>query len=128
MKTFLIFLLFLLSAVNRVGWAHDPASPELPVPPVRETAGDLLKACTASSLTPRGRLRLRYCYGYLAGVEETMRVMMESKRVLCPPPGTRIGELARTYVLYATADRNRLQLPAVRVAARALTARFPCTP
>ncbi len=128
MRTVLFFLLIILSVVNTAGWAHEPPSPELPIPPVRETADDLLKACAASSLTPRGRLRLRYCYGYLTGVEETMRVMMEGKAALCPPSGTTPRELARTYVVYATTHKNLLTLPAVTVAARALQDRYPCKP
>ncbi len=126
MKSVRLFLLCLLSAISADGWSHDPQSPELPMPPVRETAGGLLKACAATSITPRGRLLLRYCYGYLAGVEETMRVKMEKQHALCTPPGTTLRELARVFVVYVSAHMELFQLPAVTVAAQALQDRFPC--
>ena len=128
MKTVRLFLLFFLSIVTSGAWSHEPESPELPIPPVRETAGGLLKACAGTSLTPRGRLRLRYCYGYLAGIEEVMRLMMEKKDTICTAPGTTIRELARVFVVYASPRRDEFHLPAVTMAARALRERFPCKP
>ncbi len=128
MKTVRLFLLCLLSAASADGWSHDPQISELPMPPVRETAGGLLKACAATSITPRGRLSLRYCYGYLAGVEETMRVIMEKQNALCTPPATTTRELARVFVVYVAAHQDLFRLPAVTVAAQALQDQFPCKP
>jgi hypothetical protein len=128
MKSVHSLLLLILSSATVAGWAQEPESPDPPVPPVKESAGGLLKACAASSLTPRGRLRLRYCYGYLTGVEETMRVLMKTQDVLCPPPAITTRELARVYVSYASVRSDSLHLPAVTMVARALRDRFPCRP
>ena len=128
MKPVRSLLLLILSSFTLAGWGQEPESPDPPVPPVKESAGGLLKTCTASSLTPRGRLRLRYCYGYLAGVEETMRVLMKAQDVFCPPPAITTRELAEVYVSYASVRSDSLHFPAVTMAARALRDRFPCRP
>ena len=129
MKPVRSFLFFLSSTVALAASGHEPGSAKPPpIPAVKESAGGLLKACSASAVTPRGRLRLRYCYGFLTGVEETMRVIMGKQNVLCPPPAVTIRELSQVYVRYASARPEVLQLSAVTVVARALQDRFPCNP
>lgn len=41
--------------------------------PQQLTARDLLIFCSSSSLTAVGRSRQRYCWGFISGVEETLR-------------------------------------------------------
>ena len=127
MKSIRLIHVLLSSTVAFAAWGHEPETPEPPLPEVKETAGGLLTTCAASSLTPRGRMRLRYCYGYLTGVEETMRVVMAGDDAICPPTTITTRELAQVYVRYASSRPDDHRLPAVTVVARALRDRYSCS-
>ncbi len=89
-----VILLLLLAPASL--WGQE-ASPDT-LAPSRQTGAYLLKACTASALTPSGRLRRQYCAGFLAGVEEYLRVVTPSDAEFCPPENV---ELPAELVDYA---------------------------
>ena len=101
------------------------SAPEAPVPS-QQTADYLLKACTSSTLTPSGRLRRQYCAGYLAGVEETLRVVTPSQAGFCPPDTVTTRQLASAYTRHVTGNPQSADRPAAIVAAKALREAYPC--
>ena len=109
-----------------VCWGQE--TPPESMAPARQTGAYLLKTCTASALTPTGRLRRQYCAGFLAGVEETLRVVTPGQAGFCPPGGVTGGELANAYTRFATANPESARMPAAAVAANALRQTFPCSP
>ena len=54
-----------------------------PIFPQQLTASDLLTYCSSSSLTDLGRKRQRYCWGFISGVEETIRLPLHASRRYC---------------------------------------------
>ncbi len=116
-------------AVLAVAWPvllmGQESVPEPPVPS-QQTAGYLLKACTASSLTPSGRLRRQYCAGYLAGVEETLRVVAPSQAGFCLPGAVTTRQLVSAYIRHVSANPQSAGQPAAVIASEALRQAFPC--
>ena len=105
-------------------WGQE-TSPES-VAPARQTGDYLLRTCTASALTPTGRLRRQYCAGYLAGVEETLRVVTTPEGGFCPPAEVSTRELSGVYTRYVAANPDSTRRPAAATAAQALRQAFPC--
>jgi hypothetical protein len=95
--------------------------------PQRMTAKELLLACSSSTLTSTGRQRQRYCYGFVSGVEESLRLVgRETGRRLCVPAQKSSRELAGAYIRYAARKNIDLGKPAAMVVVEALEAAFPC--
>ena len=116
-------------AVLAVAWpvllmGQEPV-PETPAPS-QQTAAYLLRACTSSTLTPSGRLRRQYCAGYLAGVEETLRVVTPSQAGFCPPDAITSRQLVSAYTRHVTANPKSAGQPAAVIASEALRQAFLC--
>lgn len=99
--------------------------------PQQMTAKDLLLACASSSLTARGRERRRYCYGFVSGVEEGIRLQglqfpAETGNSLCVPKGTTSREMANLYIKHASGKNIDLNLPAASIVLEALKSAYPC--
>lgn len=72
MKIINICILFFLAWGSAIG--KDNTDTNQPIFPQQLTARDLLTYCSSSSLTDLGRMRQRYCWGFISGVEETIRL------------------------------------------------------
>jgi len=99
--------------------------------PQRMSAQDLLTACASSSISTTGRVRRRYCDGFISGVEESMRLYKlrystETMPTICVPNGTTSRALADAFIKYASANGNELQQPAAAVVLQALQHHFAC--
>ena len=99
--------------------------------PQQLTAKDLLLACASSKLTTRGRERLRYCYGFVSGVEEGIRLhglqySTDIVNSLCVPRGTSSLQMANAYVKYTSGKNVNLDMPAALVVVDALKNAYPC--
>ncbi len=105
-------------------WAQE--TPPDHVAPARQTGSYLLKTCTASALTPSGRLRRQYCAGSLAGVEETLRVVTPGDAEFCPPEHITARELTNAYNRFAAANPDSASQPAAIIAAQARRLAFTC--
>ncbi len=118
----ILIILLLLSPMSLSGQETPPDS----LVPAQQTGEYLMKACTASALTPSGRLRRQYCAGYLAGVEESLRVVTPSKAGFCPPAEVSTRELSGAFTRYVKANTDSTGRPAATTAAQALRQAFPC--
>lgn len=103
-----------------------------PIFPQQLTARDLLTACAASSLTDFGRTRQRYCWGFISGVEEAIRLPLQvtekkSTQTICVPTGVSSRILAKSYISYAAARDANLDRPAAQVVIEALSKTYPCS-
>ncbi len=98
--------------------------------PQQLSAKDLLIACSSSSLTNLGRERQKYCYGFISGVEEAVRLLeKESPKVIhkiCTSPGLTSRDLAKTYIRYAAKKDAHLTKPAALVVVESLAFGYPC--
>ena len=99
--------------------------------PQQLTAHDLLTYCASSSLTDLGRKRQRYCWGFISGVEETVRLPLHTSRQpfalnICVAKGESSRNLAKAYIQYAGRRDTNLARPAVQVVVEALSNAYPC--
>jgi hypothetical protein len=109
--------------------AHTPEDVLEPQFPQKQNAGDLLRACTASRLRGTGRVRSRYCAGFVSGVEEAVRLLQMHGKIehrVCTPPDISASALADVYVKYGTSHKGELPDPAVEVVLHALADAYPC--
>jgi hypothetical protein len=121
--------IFLCMAVALPLAAQEPAAETDTYFPQQMTAKDLLFTCSSSSLTSTGRQRQRYCYGFISGVEESLRLLgRESGNGPCVPPGKTSRDFASVYVKYASRKNADLDKPAAMLVVKALEAAFPCVP
>ncbi|MCW9047485.1 MAG: Rap1a/Tai family immunity protein [Gammaproteobacteria bacterium] len=100
--------------------------------PQQLTAQDLLTYCSSSSLTSLGRQRQRYCWGFISGVEETIRLTLHSPAQpetlkICLPEDASSRNLAKTYILYAASRDSDLSRPAAQIALEALANTYSCS-
>jgi hypothetical protein len=97
--------------------------------PQQQSAGDLLRFCASSSITPTGRDRRRYCEGFVSGVEEAVRLLEQSDRPeyrLCIPENVSASALAKTYVRYGARHKGALAGPAAETVVYALQQAYSC--
>ena len=99
--------------------------------PQRMTAQNLLTYCSSSSLTSVGRKRQRYCWGFISGVEETMRLALNASgqqvfQKVCVPEGVSSRNLAKAYTQYAGHRDADLARPAAEVVTAALANAYAC--
>ena len=94
-------------------------------------AQQLLILCASSSLTANGRLRRRYCDGFVSGVEEGLRVQhqrfpAQMSKTVCVPAGTSSRVMSEAFVTYASRQGVELGKPAAAVVIDALAESFKC--
>ena len=111
--------------------AKDDADNTPSILPQRLTADELLTYCSSSSLTDLGRKRQRYCWGFISGVEETLRLPPHASRQpispdICVPEGASSRSLAKSYSQYAARPGTKLARPAVQIVIEALSNAYPC--
>lgn len=97
--------------------------------PQQQNAGDLLRVCAASRLSATGRERLRYCAGFVSGVEEAVRLLQRDGHIghrVCTPSDVRASALADVYVKFAANHKGELPDPAAEVVLHALVDAYPC--
>jgi hypothetical protein len=130
MKILNICIVFFLSCGSAAGKGDTDAADQ-PVFPQQLTARDLLTYCSSSSLTDLGRTRQRYCWGFISGVEETIRLPLYSSRQpgelrICAPKGLTSRELAKVYIQYTGRRGANLAQPAAQIVIEALSNSYPC--
>ena len=119
-------LLMILAPLVGAHTQEDAMGPQFPQ---KQNAGDLLRVCAASRLTSTGRVRSRYCAGFVSGVEETVRLLQQQGKIerrVCTPPDISAAALADVYVKYGTSHKGELPDPAVEVVLHALVDAYPC--
>ena len=119
-------LALLLAAAPASAQEQEPMGPQFPQ---QQSAGDLLKACASSRMTATGRERRRYCAGFVAGVEEAIRLLNLSGKAelwLCTPPNVTASALADAFVRYGASHKGELKDPAAAVVHHALAEAYPC--
>jgi hypothetical protein len=99
--------------------------------PQQMDAKELLLLCASSALTSNGRLRRRYCDGFVSGVEEGLRVHHQRfpsqiPKTVCVPVGTNSRAMSEAFVTYASRNGVELGKPAAAVVIDALEASFQC--
>ena len=102
-----------------------------PIFPQQLSASDLLAYCSSSSMTNVGRTSQRYCWGFISGVEETIRLPLQTAGqtatpTICVPKGVSSRTMARAYSQYAARKGTDLARPAVEVVIEALSNTYPC--
>jgi len=128
MRTLLLMLLWVLAAP--VISAEESDAPE-PVFPQKLTASQLLVSCAASSMSATGRLRQKYCEGFLSGLEEGVRVhsLISKQEVapsLCVPPDVSARQLRSAFVRNSANMTLSREKPAAMFAMKVLQHSFPC--
>ena len=130
MKT-LIMAAFLSIIMCPVKAIANPDSNN-PIFPQQLTAQKLLTYCASSSLTDVGRMRQRYCWGFISGVEEATRLTalisnQSTGKTICAPEGITSRKLAKAYIQYAGQKGTELTQPAAQMVAKALAKTYPCS-
>ena len=126
MKTVLICLLTLLPLS---AFAQKPVETTSEYFPQQMSARNLLTTCASSAMTSTGRERRRYCWGFVSGVEETMRHMKlrhSLKMTACVPAGVSAKALADVFIRFAANRQSDLDLPAAALVRQALINAYPC--
>ena len=113
--------------------AKDETETSQPIFPQQLTARNLLSHCASSSLTDLGRTRQRYCWGFISGVEESVRLQLQKSPVtvaqkICVPEGVSSRNLAKAYTRYAGRKDYDLERPAAQVVVEVLVNAYPCKP
>ena len=129
MKTINIFILLFFVWGTAIG--KDTTDVTQPIFPQQLTAHDLLTYCSSSSMTTLGRQRQRYCWGFISGVEETIRLTMHMSGQpvavkICVPKGASSRNMARAYIRYAGHRDTNLALPAAQIVIEALSSSYSC--
>lgn len=125
---------FFLCAFTALLWpipGSASAQDAQPVFPQQMNANELLLLCASSSLTVNGRLRRRYCDGFISGIEEGLRVYnlqfpSQMPNTLCVPAGTSSRAMSEAFVKYASRKDVALDQPAAAVVIAALGRSFAC--
>ena len=129
MKIINICILFFFVWGTAIG--KDDTDANQPIFPQQLTAHDLLTHCSSSSMTTLGRQRQRYCWGFISGVEEAIRLTLHTsgKSValkICVPKGISSQNMARAYIRYAGRRDTNLARPAAQIVIEALTSSYSC--
>jgi hypothetical protein len=130
MKVINICIFFFISFGTAIG--QSDTGTNQPIFPQQLTASDLLTYCSSSSMTDLGRTRQRYCWGFVSGVEETVRLplrttMQPIASTICVPKGVSSRSMGRAYSQYAARRGANLARPAVEVVIEALSNAYPCS-
>lgn len=129
MKIINICFLFFFVCGGAIG--KDDTDTTQPIFPQQLTAYNLLTYCSSSSLTNLGRQRQRYCWGFISGVEETIRLTLHASEQpvalkVCVPKGESSRSLAKAYIRYAGRGDTDLARPAAQIAIEALSKSYSC--
>jgi len=129
MKIINICILFFIAWGGAVVKAD--ADTTQPIFPQQLTAQDLLTYCSSSSLTDLGRQRQRYCWGFISGVEEAIRLTSHASVQTvavktCVPKGLSSRNLAKAYIRYAGRRDTDLERPAAQITIEALSNSYSC--
>ena len=124
-------LLVLIAALAMPAGAQEPGDEPDTYFPQQTSTRDLLVACASSSLTAIGRLRKRYCLGFVSGVEEAARLQQlrdptKTRSLFCVPTGTTARALAEVFVRHASGPGVDLDGPSASVVLEALAQGYPC--
>ena len=127
MKIINICIFFFITFASAI--AKSDTETNQPIFPQQLTASDLLTYCSSSSMTDVGRTRQRYCWGFVSGVEETIRLLPHTAVVpkICVPEGVSSRTMGRAYSQYAARRGANLARPAVQVVIEALSNAYPCS-
>ncbi|MBF0265748.1 MAG: hypothetical protein HQL46_10785 [Gammaproteobacteria bacterium] len=123
-----IFMLFIVSVnIN----ANENETENDKIFPQQLTAQELLYYCASSKLTPTGREKRKYCYGFVSGVEETERYLKgqsthSKKPLICLPKEKTAYEYARDFKQYANRMKGELNQPAALIVMKALEEKYQC--
>jgi len=119
-----VFLIFVLVNISS---ASEKAE-ENNFFPQKMTAKDLIMACTSSKMTSAGRQRIKYCSGFISGVEETARLLgkLSIKPKICLSEEKTSRQYADIYIRYASRKTTKLSKPAALVVVEAFQDAFPC--
>ena len=129
MKIISIVVFFLLAWEPAL--AKEKTETSQPIFPQQLTARNLLTHCASSSLTELGRTRQMYCWGFISGVEETVRLPLQTSsqpiaQKVCVPEGISSRNLAKAYTRYAGHKDSDLERPAAQVVVEAIANTYPC--
>lgn len=128
MKYFYVLLLAALVSVTAV--AQDERDNTETYFPQQLSAKELLIHCASSSLTDRGRRRQRYCAGFVSGIEEAVRLLMNNSHEplskFCIPPRATARQFKDAYIRYAGRPNTDLGQPAALVVVKALQYAYSC--
>ena len=128
MKIINICILFFFVWGTAVGKGDADATQ--PIFPQQMTAHDLLRYCSSSSMSAVGRQRQRYCWGFISGVEETIRLTLntsgQSAAKICVPKGISSRNMARAYIRYAGRRDTNLVRPAAQIVIEAFSSSYSC--
>lgn len=128
MKSFLFVLIAVIAVPAAAEEFNEDSDSYFPQ---QLNARDLVTACASSSLTATGRLRQRYCLGFVSGVEESLRLLQSrnpdsASSPICVPNGTTARALADVFIRYASRSGVDLEQPSASVVFDALAKGFPC--
>jgi len=128
MKTF--FFTFIFCLCFGAAFANDQQENDT-VFPQKLTAKDLMYYCSSSYLTATGRLRKKYCAGFISGVEESVRLHdqlfnVKNGQKICLPKGKNASQYSKVYTQYASQKTTDLSKPAASVVIEAFKQAFPC--
>lgn len=133
-NSFLLLLgSLLIITMNVISHAQERKLEEEPEKyfPQQLSARDLLTACASSSLTATGRMRQRYCLGFVSGIEEAVRLLQLrdssiAQTPFCVPSSTTARELANIFIRHASGPDKDLERPSASVVFDSLAKSFPC--
>ena len=129
MKVINICILFFITSGAAIGDSDTETTQA--IFPQQLTASDLFTYCSSSSMTDLGRTRQRYCWGFVSGVEESVRLLLHTSSQsatpnICVPKGVSSRSMGKAYSLYAARSGANLDRPAVQVVVEALSNTYPC--
>lgn len=129
MKIITMCVLFFIACGPAMG--NPDADTTQSIFPQQLTARELLTYCASSSMTDLGRKRQRYCWGFVSGVEETIRLPLHATKQpkaqnICVPKDVSSRSLAKAYSQYARRRNTNLARPAVQIVVEALSSAYPC--
>jgi hypothetical protein len=124
-------LIVLIAALATPAGAQEPGEKPDTYFPQQLSTRDLLTACASSSLTATGRLRQRYCLGFVSGVEEVVRLQQlpdpsKDRSLFCVPAGTTARALADVVVRHSSSPSVDLERPSASIVLEALAKGYPC--
>ena len=99
--------------------------------PQKLTASKLMVYCASSSMTATGRLRQRYCDGFISGIEEGVRVLtltsrLEASPSLCVPANVSSQQIRSAFVKNSANMERSKDKPAAMFTIEVLERAFPC--
>jgi hypothetical protein len=128
-KTMMIMALMTALFFTAVAGAEEQVIDDETYFPQQMTTQQLLNACASSSMTNRGRKSLKFCEGFISGVEETLRLQSikqpsNDSKLLCVHKGKSTRNFADIYIDYASKIKS-LDAPAASFVMKTQQAAYP---